>query len=277
EGALPVKGQTVNIRTDMMYEGNLALGLFVEKLQEKGILKNTLIIFSSDNGAAEGINQEWSKSVYETPREGKFGGNRTETGNNRKKAVHINAQGVTKNGYPLRGQKGYVYEGGHRVPLIFRWGNGIPSGHVVEDQLISLHDIFRTVASIVGISPDSESGLDSYDFSEVLRQPGISHDPVREYLFIQSNEQNIERTTIRWAAYHQEKGNMDPDLWKAIIQIPRTLYGKDFPDALERAKALELYYLSGDPTESNNLTNSVKLKEMEMIFKRELKRERTAQ
>ncbi|KPL15698.1 MAG: hypothetical protein AMS26_06865, partial [Bacteroides sp. SM23_62] len=277
EGALPVKGQTVNIRTDMMYECDLALGLFVEKLQEKGILKNTLIIFSSDNGAAEGINQEWSKSVYETPREGKFGGNRTETGNNRKKAVHINAQGVTKNGYPLRGQKGYVYEGGHRVPLIFRWGNGIPSGHVVEDQLISLHDIFRTVASIVGISPDSESGLDSYDFSEVLRQPGISHDPVREYLFIQSNEQNIERTTIRWAAYHQEKGNMNPDLWKAIIQIPRTLYGKDFPDALERAKALELYYLSGDPTESNNLANSVKLKEMEMIFKRELKRERTAQ
>jgi hypothetical protein len=70
---------------------------------------------------------------------------------------------------------------------------------------------------------------------------------------------------------------MEPDLWKAIIQIPRTLYGKDFPDALEKAKALELYYLSGDPTESNNLANSVKLKEMEMIFKRELKRERTAQ
>jgi len=42
-------------------------------------------------------------------------------------------------------------------------------------------------------------------------------------------------------------------------------------------QALELYYLSGDPTESNNLANSVKLKEMEMIFKRELKRERTAQ
>jgi arylsulfatase A-like enzyme len=262
----------------MMYEGDLALGLFIDKLREKGILENTLIIFSSDNGAAEGINQEWSNPVFETAREGKFGGNRIETGVDRKRGVHTNAQGVTKNGSPLRGQKGYVYEGGHRVPLIFRWDNGIPSGYVVEDQLISLHDIFRTVVSIVGISPDPGSGLDSDDFSAILRRPDISHAPVRKYLFIQSNEQNIERTTIKWAAYHQEKGNRDPDLWKAIIQIPRTLYGKDFADALDRAKAVELYHMSDDPTESNNLAHNEqeKLKKMEMIFRSELKKGRTA-
>ncbi|MBL7111604.1 MAG: sulfatase-like hydrolase/transferase [Bacteroidales bacterium] len=275
-GALPVKGQTVNIRTDMMYEGDLAMGLFIEKLRKKGILENTLIIFSSDNGAAAGINQEWSNPIYETPREGKFGGNRTETGTNRKDLMHTNAQGVAKGGSPLRGEKGFVYEGGHRVPLIFRWGNGIPSGYVVEDQLISLHDIFRTVASIVDVSPGPESGLDSYDFSAILRQPDIPHDPVREYLFIQSNEQNIERTTIKWAAFQQTKGNKDPDVWKAIINIPRTLYGKDFPDMLDKAKAIELYYLSDDPSESNNMLHSDKLKELEMKFKSELNLSRTA-
>ena len=160
--------------------------------------------------------------------------------------------------------------------MIFRWGNGIPSGYVIEDQLISLHDIFRTVASILDVDPGPESGLDSYDFSAILRRPDISHDPVREYLFIQSNEQNIERTIIKWAAFRQIKADRNPDLWKAIIEIPRTLYGKDFQDMLEKAKALELYYLTDDPTEANNLAHNEKLKEMEMIFRSELKKKRTA-
>jgi arylsulfatase A-like enzyme len=277
EGALPVKGQTVNIRTDMMYEGDLALGLFIEKLREKDVLENTLIIFSSDNGAAKGIHQEWSDPVFQAVRYGPYGGNRTEKGiHNEKELLHTNAQGVTKDGSPLRGEKGFVYEGGHRVPLIFRWDKGIPAGYVVEDQLISLHDIFRTVISIAGIDSDPESGLDSYDFSSVLKQPASVHDPVREYLFIQSNEQNYERTTINWAAYHQVRSKENHNIWKAIITVPRTELGIQMQERLDEAHAFELYYLTYDPSETTNLASNRKMKELEMRFKNELKLSRTA-
>ncbi len=276
QGALPVRGQTVNIRTDMIYEGDLAIGLFIEKLREKDILENTLIIFTSDNGAATGIDQEWSNPIYEKGLYGPYGGVRTETGTNRNNLVHTNAQGVAKGGYPLRGEKGFVYEGGHRVPLIFRWDNGIPAGYIVENQLIGLHDIFRTVASFIGVDLDPESGLDSYDFSAILRQPDKIHDPVREYMFIQSNEQNYEGTTIKWAAFNQVGGKKFSKIWKAIIVIPRTWFGFQMRDKLEEAKALELYYLPDDPSEAINLVNSDKLNELEMKFRNDLKLERTA-
>ena len=266
QGALPVLGQTVNIRTDMIYEGDLALGLFIEKLRQKGILENTLLIFTSDNGAARGINQEWSDPIYKEVSYGPYGGHRTESGINRKDLVHTNAQGVEKGGYPLRGEKGFVYEGGHRVPLIFRWDKGIPAGYIVENQLIGLHDIFRTVASIVGAELDPESGLDSYDFSAILKEPGKNHDPVREYMFIQSNEQNFERTTINWAAFHQVLRRNTLEIWKAIIVIPRTSLGFQMREKLDVAKAFELYYLPDDPSEVKNLEDRNKLKKLEENF-----------
>ena len=81
------------------------IGLLTRKLKSLGILDDTIFIFSSDNGG--------------------------ETN-------------VTSNA-PLRGGKSQLYEGGIRVPLIIRWGNGgIPSGKICEQPVVN-HDFYPTL------------------------------------------------------------------------------------------------------------------------------------
>ena len=63
-GAIPIAGTTVNKRTDMIREGDVAIGLFIEKLKSLGLFHNTLIVFTSDNGAAIGPASSWSETLY---------------------------------------------------------------------------------------------------------------------------------------------------------------------------------------------------------------------
>jgi len=283
EGAVPIKGQTVNIRTDMIYEGDLAMGLFIKKLREKGILENTLIIFASDNGVVrEGVNVNWTNPVYHnqqgssyTGKERLYGGASIETDAEGKGLKHINAQGVSDDGKPLRGFKGLPYEGGHRIPLIFRWGNNFKKGYKIRNQLISLHDIFRTVTSLVNVEVDNETALDSYDFSSALKQSDVELNPIREYLFIQSNQKGNNQKSINWAAYKHKVGKGNSEIWKSIIEIPRVLYGAEFQFKLNESKAIELYNLSADPSENDNIVNERMLIEIEKAFKVELNKEST--
>lgn len=283
EGAVSIKGQTVNIRTDMIYEGDVAMGLFIDKLREKGILKNTLIIFASDNGVVrEGVDVKWTNPIYQnkqgssyTGKEGLYGGASIETDVEGRGLKHINAQGVSSDGRPLRGFKGLPYEGGHRIPLVFRWGNNLEKGHEIQNQLISLHDVFRTVTSLVNVEVDSLSALDSYDFSSVIKQSDVELNPVREYLFIQSNQKGNNQKSINWAAYKHTVGKGDSDVWKAIVEIPRVLYGVEFQSKLNESKAIELYNLSADPSEKDTIVNEQKLMEIEKAFKVELSKKST--
>ena len=77
----------------MLVEADISLGKIIEALKANGELEKTLIIFTSDNG---GLSRGLS---------GKHkGGHNSNSG--------------------FRGSKAQVYEGGHRVPFIARWGNG---------------------------------------------------------------------------------------------------------------------------------------------------------
>ncbi len=283
EGAVPIKGQTVNIRTDMIYEGDVAMGLFIEKLRDEGILDNTLIIFASDNGVVrEGVNVNWTNPIYHnqqgssyTGMKRPYGGASIETDSEGKGLKHINAQGISNEGMPLRGFKGLPYEGGHRIPLIFSWGSNLKKGYKIRNQLISLHDIFRTVTSLVDVQVDNESAVDSYDFSSILKQPDVQFKPIREYLFIQSNQKGNNEKSINWAAYKHTVATENSEVWKAIIQIPRVLNGTEFQSKLIDSKAIELYNLSTDPSEMENIVHEQKLKEIEKAFKVELNKTST--
>ena len=88
-----VKGASIDAHLDMLVEADISLGKIIEALQANGELEKTLIIFTSDNG---GLSRGLS---------GKHkGGHNSNSG--------------------FRGSKAQVYEGGHRVPFIARWGNG---------------------------------------------------------------------------------------------------------------------------------------------------------
>jgi len=71
--------------------------------------------------------------------------------------------GSAKNKYPpLRGKKRYIYEGGHRIPLIARWPGVIKAGSQC-DQTISINDIFATCASLVKVKLPDDAAEDSFD------------------------------------------------------------------------------------------------------------------
>jgi arylsulfatase A len=105
------------------------VGRIIEKLQDLEILDNTLIVFTSDNGALH---------VQEVPQ---FAQHTPPTDN-----------------YPLRAGKGHLYEGGTRVPFIFA-GLDVPSGLEVHTPIIS-SDLFNTFAQLSGSEQRTPNGVD---------------------------------------------------------------------------------------------------------------------
>ena len=274
-GAIPIAGTTVNKRTDMIREGDAAIGLFIEKLTSLGLFHNTLIVFTSDNGAAVGPASSWSKSLYNDAKDNSaYGGDRIEVDVENPGRVHKNAQGVALDGSSLRGEKGFVYEGGHRVPLLMCWRQKVPGGRRVQDQIIGLHDLFRTICGLAGVAVPTHQANDSYDFSEVLMADGIKAPLVRESLFIQSNrpwEQNTKKIFNTWAAYGVTAVNNSTDIWKAVLE-----YNSKKLDGRSYAKCVELFHLSGDPSESQDLSkDSVRRTALELKFHEMASGERT--
>ena len=69
---------------------------------------------------------------------------------------------------PLRGGKGWLYEGGIRVPLIVRWPAAASGGRVVAAPVIST-DFFPTLLGAAGIAPPSGVEIDGRSFLDLLR------------------------------------------------------------------------------------------------------------
>ena len=98
------------------------IGRIMEVLQELGIDENTLIIFSSDNGA-------------------------TYTGG-------VDTAQFQSSGR-LRGGKGEVYEGGIRVPMIAAWPGTITAG-TTTDHVSAFWDVMPTLADLIGTTLTTE-------------------------------------------------------------------------------------------------------------------------
>ena len=78
--------------------------------------------------------------------------------------------GANRNGNngPLRGLKGSLWEGGHRVPAIARWPGTIGSGRVTNESAISI-DLMPTMLDLAGASAPDGHELDGVSLAPVLR------------------------------------------------------------------------------------------------------------
>jgi arylsulfatase A-like enzyme len=130
---------------DFVVQVDDALGQIMRTLDETGLAGNTLLIFSSDNGA------HW------TPQD--------KTGF----AHRANAD--------WRGMKADIHEGGHRVPFLARWPGKIPAG-AITSELACLTDFFATVAEIVAVPLPINAAEDSYNLLPAML--GQEHGPIRE-------------------------------------------------------------------------------------------------
>ena len=127
--------------TNYIAEIDGIVGDIVSALKSKGAFDNTLIIVTSDNGATSWANYSDHRGT-----------------------------GVL-DGTKLHGMKCDIWEGGHRVPFIAHWGDVIKSG-TVTNELISLQDVYRTVATIAGVKLAKDEGVDSWDILPSLQGDG---------------------------------------------------------------------------------------------------------
>ena len=111
----PMKGYNHKVYPAMIETMDLAIARVLRELGRLGIEEETLVVFTSDNGP--------------------FGG----VGDCR----------------PLRADKGHLYEGGIRVPLIVRWPGKIKAG-VVSDEPVILTDFYPTMLEVAGLKPDAD-------------------------------------------------------------------------------------------------------------------------
>ncbi len=157
---------------DLMMEIDDSIGRILETLRQEGLDDNTLVIFTSDNGP-------WLN----------FGN-------------HAGSSGGFREG------KGTSFEGGHRVPALFRWPGRIPAG-TVRNQLWTTIDILPTIAELTGAKlPDLP--IDGISFAHALT--------------------DLENTdSRRYFAYYYRRNSLEAvrkDHWKLVFTHPgRTFEG----------------------------------------------------
>ena len=181
------------------------VGLILQKLKDLGVDRETLVLFSSDNGPH------------------REGGARPE--------FH-NSSG------PLRGIKRDFYEGGIRVPLIVRWPGKIAPGQVT-DHVAYQGDLFATFADLASVRPPAD--LDSITFlPTLLGKP--SEQKKHDYLYWEFHERGFNQAVLmdgRWKAIrlgHREAPVELYDLRNDIAE--RNNVSAVHPELVERAKQL---------------------------------------
>jgi arylsulfatase A-like enzyme len=211
----PVKGVTgMSERADMIYELDVTLGKLIEAAEERGLLSNTMVIFTSDNGGTGGPKSE----------------------------DFLNFGHDAMGG--LNGSKGEPMEGGFRVPLVVKWGDKstgqwqVPPG-TVRDQVICGVDLAATFAAIGGNWPGPEQANDSYNMLEVFLGDRGDDDPVRGHLYL--FQRNQGKRVIR-------EGDM-----KLIINYEGTVAEQLYDLAADPFEATNLLAEPGHQAEANRL------------------------
>lgn len=178
-------------------EMDMVVGSMIKLLEDRNVIEDTIIIFTSDNG---GLVPSGST---------KFSGQ----------------YGHSSSGH-LRGSKGNIYEGGHRVPLIMRWDGILPQSER-RSHVVGLNDVFATLCEFVGIKVPHGQAIDSNSFAE--------------YLIDQNNQDNLRKALGVWRMFKRE-------FQAESIRVGRLKLIRDRKDG-----NLQLYDLDADISESTNL------------------------
>lgn len=142
------KGKTgLGTYGDFIAQIDNIVSLIARKLEELGIEENTMVIFSSDNGAA------WEREDV--------------------------LQYAHKSSWSRRGMKGDAWDGGHHIPLIIKWPKKIKPGTMFNRD-ISLIDFYATFAELLNQDLDKNVAEDSFSFMDVLN--GKQQSSIRDHI-----------------------------------------------------------------------------------------------
>lgn len=133
----PVGGHKDPAYAAMIASVDESVGRILATLEKLNLTDNTLVIFASDNGGVGGY--------------GRAG---------------LDKEGVTDNA-PLKGGKGTLYEGGVRVPYIFRWKGKIQPGMTNTTPINSV-DLYPSLVEVAGAEAPADYALDGESYVPLL-------------------------------------------------------------------------------------------------------------
>ncbi len=176
----------------MIYSVDENIGKLVARLRELGLDKNTVIIFTSDNGGLS------------------------------------TSEGSPTCNSPLRAGKGWLYEGGIRVPLIIKYPGKTKQG-IERKTPVSSVDYFSTIIEMTGSVPTSVK-TDGVNITQLFKKDNMKSRPLFWHYPHYSNQGVEPGSAVRLGKY------------KLI-------------DNFEKGK-LELYDLENDLSETTDLSSS---------------------
>ncbi|MEX1049583.1 MAG: sulfatase-like hydrolase/transferase [Akkermansiaceae bacterium] len=208
------KNSTGNgLYADTLQELDHECGRLLDALDELGLRGNTLVIFTSDNGA-------WSNDREH------------QNANNEKYVPWSEGPKMSVgSNLPLREGKASSYEGGVRVPCLVRWPGKVPPGRV-DDAIFATLDFMATFANLCDFPLPQDRMIDGVDQADMLF--GKSEKGKRDTYF-----------------YHSGSHGVRQGEWK-FLRADRKGHHKRYPKDLGTGGD-ELYNLDQDIGETKNL------------------------
>ena len=157
QGTVKIKQHQDNVEFAAMVTAiDDSLGRVQTTLDRLGLTENTIVVFYSDNGGMAAAN--WGNPARVVPSD------------------LLDVAYATSN-LPLRGAKGWLYEGGIRVPLIVRWPGAGETGTVRDEPVIS-PDFYPTLLEMAGLPPRPDQHVDGASFAAAVRGEDFERGPI---------------------------------------------------------------------------------------------------
>ena len=192
------------------------IGRLLTYLEKQGLEKDTLVVFTSDNGP-----EHRPATSFGTP--GK-----------------------------LRGAKGHMHEGGYRVPGIIRWPGRIKAGSVSAEP-VNGTDFLPSLAAVAGADPEYPNKLDGIDVFPALTEGKAvtRRTPMLWWLW---HARGAKEVTMRVGDY-KLLANMLPQP-EVSIRDTRTPKGMSVMDFIKNSELgnFTMYNLKKDPAETTELS-----------------------
>ena len=211
-----------NIYAATLYHADLRIGQLLDAIDRMGITKDTLVIFSSDNGPARGAPNSPISLMYDSATGPGYGIG--------------GAKGITGG---RRAFKGALLEGGIGVPFIARWPGKIPAGKIDKSSIFSAVDLLPTFCELAKVSLPKSYKPDGISQVRMLMGKGE----------LRRNKPLFWRLSAPWPANEAK-----PDHWVSyavVLDQWKLCASRDL-------SYFELYNLVEDPLEKKDLADEQK-------------------
>lgn len=187
----------------MLHRLDKAIGRILNALDETGLARSTLVVFSSDNGATFEAGNKGTSNFHDSNR-------------------------------PFRGQKRSLEEGGIREPAVVRWPGRVPAGKR-STELIHMTDVFPTFLAAAGGKPDPAWQVDGANMLDVWT--GNAKAPERT-VFWEFQTENIRMHAAMRGDFKLLEIGGNPFLYN-LKEDPgeRRTLGPEYPDLFKQLQA----------------------------------------